>query len=53
MTGVRPWPPAIVAAATDPKTKLRHLGGRVKALRRIAKSRLFDQQVRKGNRPAS
>jgi NAD(P)-dependent dehydrogenase (short-subunit alcohol dehydrogenase family) len=45
---------AIVAAATDPKPKLRYTAGstagRISALRRIVPSRLFDRQIRKLNR---
>jgi hypothetical protein len=44
----------IVAAATDPKPKLRYTAGpdagRVSALRRIAPARTFDKQIRKLNR---
>jgi NAD(P)-dependent dehydrogenase (short-subunit alcohol dehydrogenase family) len=47
----------IVAAATDPKPKLRYtagsVAGRVSTLRRIAPSRAFDKQIRKLNRLAS
>jgi NAD(P)-dependent dehydrogenase (short-subunit alcohol dehydrogenase family) len=47
----------IVAAATDPKPKLRYTAGsaagRVSTLRRIVPSRLFDRQIRKLNRLAS
>ena len=46
----------IVAAATDPKPRLRYTAGaragRVSALRRIAPARLFDGQIRKLNRMA-
>ncbi|MFF3513213.1 oxidoreductase [Streptomyces sp. NPDC002573] len=46
----------IVAAATDPKPKLRYtagpLAGRASALRRLAPARVFDKQVRKLNRMA-
>ena len=45
---------AIVAAATDPKPKLRYTAGpaagRVSALRRIVPTRVFDRQIRKLNR---
>jgi NAD(P)-dependent dehydrogenase (short-subunit alcohol dehydrogenase family) len=45
---------AIVAAATDPKPKLRYAAGpaagRVSILRRIVPTRLFDRQIRKLNR---
>jgi NAD(P)-dependent dehydrogenase (short-subunit alcohol dehydrogenase family) len=45
---------AIVAAATDPKPKLRYLAGstagRVAALRRIVPARTFDKSIRKLNR---
>jgi NAD(P)-dependent dehydrogenase (short-subunit alcohol dehydrogenase family) len=48
---------AIVAAATDPKPKLRYTAGpragRVSALRRIAPARVFDKQIRKINHLAS
>ena len=44
----------IVAAATDPKPKLRYTAGatagRVSALRRFVPSRVFDRQIRKLNR---
>jgi NAD(P)-dependent dehydrogenase (short-subunit alcohol dehydrogenase family) len=44
---------AIVAAATDPKPKLRYtagrLAGRVSTLRRIAPAGIFDKQIRKLN----
>ncbi|WP_433505214.1 hypothetical protein ACQP04_01025 [Pseudonocardia halophobica] len=44
----------IVAAATDPKPKLRYTAGsragRVSTLRRIAPARLFDGQIRKLNK---
>lgn len=44
----------IVAAATDPKPKLRYTAGstarRIKTLRRIVPSRAFDKQIRKFNR---
>jgi NAD(P)-dependent dehydrogenase (short-subunit alcohol dehydrogenase family) len=47
----------IVAAATDPKPKLRYaagpMAGRVSLLRRIVPSRAFDKQIRKLNRLAS
>ncbi len=47
----------IVAAATDPKPKLRYAAGsrarRVSTLRRIAPARLFDKQIRKINHMAS
>src|SRR5438270_4233756 len=46
----------IVAAATDPKPKLRYTAGstagRVSTLRRIVPSRVFDRQIRKLNRLA-
>jgi NAD(P)-dependent dehydrogenase (short-subunit alcohol dehydrogenase family) len=46
----------IVAAATDPKPKLRYTAGptagRVSTLRRIVPSRAFDKQIRKLNRLA-
>jgi NAD(P)-dependent dehydrogenase (short-subunit alcohol dehydrogenase family) len=46
----------IVAAATDPKPKLRYLAGstagRVSTLRRIVPARTFDKQIRKLNRMA-
>jgi NAD(P)-dependent dehydrogenase (short-subunit alcohol dehydrogenase family) len=46
----------IVAAATDPKPRLRYTAGaragRVSTLRRIAPARLFDGQIRKLNRMA-
>ncbi len=44
---------AIVAAATDPKPKLRYTStaGRVSALRRFVPTRVFDRQIRKLNRP--
>jgi NAD(P)-dependent dehydrogenase (short-subunit alcohol dehydrogenase family) len=46
----------IVAAATDPKPKLRYTAGptagRVSTLRRIVPSRAFDRQIRKLNRLA-
>lgn len=46
----------IVAAATDPKPKLRYtagsIAGRVSTLRRIVPSRAFDKQIRKLNRLA-
>ncbi|MGO4423565.1 short-chain dehydrogenase/reductase, partial [Streptomyces sp. MCAF7] len=46
----------IVAAATDPKPKLRYTAGpmakRVSLLRRIVPSRAFDRQIRKLNRLA-
>ena len=45
---------AIVAAATDPKPKLRYTAGstagRVSALRRFVPARAFDRQIRKLNR---
>jgi NAD(P)-dependent dehydrogenase (short-subunit alcohol dehydrogenase family) len=45
---------AIVAAATDPKPKLRYTAGsaagRVSALRRFVPTRVFDRQIRKLNR---
>ncbi|MEW2120956.1 oxidoreductase [Streptomyces sp. NPDC005474] len=44
---------AIVAAATDPKPKLRYpagpIAGRVRTLRRLVPSRAFDRQIRKLN----
>jgi NAD(P)-dependent dehydrogenase (short-subunit alcohol dehydrogenase family) len=44
---------AVVAAATDPKPKLRYtagrLAGRVSTLRRIAPAGIFDKQIRKLN----
>src|SRR4051794_3451346 len=44
----------IVAAATDPKPKLRYTAGsgagRVSMLRRLAPARIFDKQIRKINR---
>jgi NAD(P)-dependent dehydrogenase (short-subunit alcohol dehydrogenase family) len=47
----------IVAAATDPKPKLRYtagsLAGRVSVLRRVAPAHVFDKQIRKLNRLAS
>ena len=47
----------IVAAATDPKPKLRYTagprGGRVSTLRRIVPARAFDTQIRKLNQLAS
>ena len=47
----------IVAAATDPKPKLRYTAGsrarRVSTLRRIAPARVFDKQIRKINHMAS
>jgi short-subunit dehydrogenase len=47
----------IVAAATDPKPKLRYAAGsrarRVSTLRRIAPARVFDGQIRKINHLAS
>jgi short-subunit dehydrogenase len=47
----------IVAAATDPKPKLRYTAGpraaRVSTLRRIVPARAFDKQIRKLNRLAS
>lgn len=47
---------AIVAAATEPKPKLRYTAGptagRVSTLRRIVPSRAFDRQIRKLNRLA-
>lgn len=46
----------IVAAATDPKPKLRYtagsIAGRVSTLRRIVPARTFDKQIRKLNRLA-
>jgi NAD(P)-dependent dehydrogenase (short-subunit alcohol dehydrogenase family) len=46
----------IVAAATDPKPKLRYTAGqragRVSALRRVVPARAFDRQIRKQNRLA-
>src|SRR3982751_1808942 len=46
----------IVAAATDPRPKLRYpagsLAGRVSVLRRAARARAFDKQIRKLNRLA-
>jgi NAD(P)-dependent dehydrogenase (short-subunit alcohol dehydrogenase family) len=46
----------IVAAATDPKPKLRYTAGpragRVSTLRRIVPARAFDKQIRKLNRLA-
>jgi NAD(P)-dependent dehydrogenase (short-subunit alcohol dehydrogenase family) len=48
---------AIVAAATDPKPKLRYTPGsrarQITTLRRIAPSRAFDSQIRKFNRLAA
>jgi short-subunit dehydrogenase len=48
---------AIVAAATDPKPKLRYTPGsrarQISTLRRIAPSRAFDSQIRKFNRLAA
>ena len=45
---------AIVAAATDPKPKVRYAAGstagRVSALRRFVPTRVFDRQIRKLNR---
>jgi hypothetical protein len=45
---------SILAAATDPKPKLRYtagsLAGRVRVLRRVAPARAFDKQIRKLNR---
>jgi hypothetical protein len=45
---------AIVAAATDPRPKLRYTAGptagRVSALRRFVPTRVFDRQIRKLNR---
>ncbi len=45
---------AIVAAATDPKPKLRYPAGptaaRIRMLRRVAPARVFDKQIRKLNR---
>jgi NAD(P)-dependent dehydrogenase (short-subunit alcohol dehydrogenase family) len=45
---------AIVAAATDPKPKLRYTAGstagRVSTLRRLVPARVFDRQIRKLNR---
>jgi hypothetical protein len=47
----------IVAAATDPKPKLRYpagpRAGRVSTLRRIVPARTFDTQIRKLNQLAS
>ena len=47
----------IVAAATDPKPKLRYTAGpaagRISTLRRILPARAFDRQIRKLNRLAS
>ncbi|NUP20858.1 MAG: SDR family NAD(P)-dependent oxidoreductase [Streptomyces sp.] len=47
---------AIVAAATDPKPKLRYaagsLAGRARLLRRLAPAAIFDQQIRKMNQLA-
>jgi hypothetical protein len=47
----------IVAAATDPKPKLRYTAGstagRISTLRRIVPSGLFDRQIRKLNRLVS
>jgi hypothetical protein len=44
----------IVAAATDPKPKLRYTAGsgagRVSMLRRLVPARIFDKQIRKLNR---
>ena len=44
----------IVAAATDPKPKLRYTAGsgagRVSMLRRLVPARIFDKQIRKINR---
>jgi NAD(P)-dependent dehydrogenase (short-subunit alcohol dehydrogenase family) len=46
----------VVAAATDPKPKLRYTAGptagRVRTLRRVVPSRAFDRQIRKLNRLA-
>jgi hypothetical protein len=46
----------IVAAATDPKPKLRYTAGalaeRASTLRRIVPARVFDRQIRKLNRLA-
>ena len=46
----------IVAAATDPKPKLRYTAGprrgRVSTLRRFVPARAFDKQIRKLNRLA-
>ena len=46
----------IVAAATDPKPKLRYPAGsgagRVSMLRRLVPARIFDMQIRKINRMA-
>ena len=51
-----PSPRSIVAAATDPKPKLRYTAGptagRVSTLRRIVPARAFDKQIRKLNRMA-
>jgi NAD(P)-dependent dehydrogenase (short-subunit alcohol dehydrogenase family) len=48
---------AIVAAATDPKPKLRYtagpMAGRATALRRLAPAGVFDKQIRKLNQLAS
>jgi short-subunit dehydrogenase len=47
----------IVAAATDPKPKLRYPAGsgagRVSMLRRLAPARIFDKQIRKTNQLAA
>ncbi|GAA4640036.1 oxidoreductase [Actinoallomurus vinaceus] len=47
---------AIVAAATDPKPKLRYAAGpragRISTLRRVVPARAFDKQIRKFNRLA-
>ena len=47
----------IVAAATDPKPKLRYTAGsgagRVSMLRRLAPARIFDKQIRKINQLAA
>jgi hypothetical protein len=46
----------VVAAATDPKPKLRYtagpLAGRISTLRRVVPARAFDKQIRKLNRLA-
>ncbi|WP_411089808.1 oxidoreductase [Streptomyces sp. 061-3] len=48
--------PAIVAAATDAKPKLRYtagpLAGRARILRRVAPAQVFDKQIRKMNKLA-
>jgi hypothetical protein len=47
----------IVAAATDPKPKLRYTAGsgagRVSMLRRLVPARIFDKQIRKTNQLAA